>query len=78
MTLALARCRRLTFDLGVDAVLPDNPEAAEGYDPAVPIIRDSGGESDSALASIPSQQQRSACTAIAGESLHSTTPRPPQ
>ena len=42
----LARCRRLGIDFGVQAVLPDNPEAAQGYDPAVPIIRDSGGSID--------------------------------
>lgn len=42
----LARCRRLMIDFGVTAVLPDNPEAAQGYDPAVPIIRDSRGSID--------------------------------
>lgn len=43
---AVARCRRLTLDAGVQAVLPDNPEAAQGYDPAVPILRDSRGTID--------------------------------
>ncbi len=38
---AIARCRALTFRAGVQVVLPDNPEAAEAYDPAVPIERDS-------------------------------------
>ncbi|WP_424138664.1 hypothetical protein [Roseomonas chloroacetimidivorans] len=35
-----AQVRTLTFNLGVGTVLPDNPEALEGYDPAVPISRD--------------------------------------
>ncbi len=43
---SLARCRRLVLDFGVDAVLPDNPEATEGYDPAVPISRDCRGSID--------------------------------
>lgn len=43
---SLARCRRLTLDAGVQTVLPDNPEAAQGYDPAVPILRDSRGAID--------------------------------
>lgn len=43
---ALARCRRLVVNAGVQATLPDNPEAAQGYDPAVPMIRDSKGTID--------------------------------
>lgn len=43
---ALAQPRRLMFDAGVQTVLPDNPEATEGYDPAVPINRDSQGSID--------------------------------
>ena len=43
---ALARCRRLMLEAGIQTVLPDNPEAAQGYDPAVPIIRDSKGTID--------------------------------
>lgn len=35
----IARVSSMTFDLGVGTQLPDNPEAAEGYDPAVPISR---------------------------------------
>lgn len=42
----VARVRRLSVDLGVTATLPDNPEAAEGYDPAVPIDRDVRGSLD--------------------------------
>lgn len=42
----LARCRRLTLDAGIQSVLPDNPEAAQGYDPAVPIMRDCRGTID--------------------------------
>lgn len=43
---ALARCRTLGIDFGVQAVLPDNPEATEGFDPAVPIGRDNRGKID--------------------------------
>lgn len=43
---ATARVRRLMLDAGVSAVLPDNPEAVEAYDPAVPIDRQSGGSLD--------------------------------
>ena len=42
----LARARRLTLDAGVNVILPDNPEAAEGYDPAVPTERDARGAID--------------------------------
>ena len=42
----VARCRRLMFDFGVGVVIPDNPEAPEGYDPAVPVDRDSRGSID--------------------------------
>lgn len=43
---AIARSRRLSFDYGVSVTLPDNPEATEGYDPAVPIERDARGSVD--------------------------------
>lgn len=46
LNYATARSRRLMFDAGVEIVLPDNPEAVEGYDPAVPIARDSRGSID--------------------------------
>lgn len=42
----IARSRRLMVDAGVSVVLPDNPEATEGYDPAVPIERDVRGSVD--------------------------------
>ena len=42
----LARARRLMIDAGVSVILPDNPEAAEGYDPAIPAERDSRGSID--------------------------------
>jgi len=42
----LAQSRRLTLDAGVTVVLPDNPEAAEGYDPAIPTARASKGTID--------------------------------
>lgn len=43
---ALAQVRTLRFDAGVGTVLPDNPEAAEGYDPAIPISRTMTGALD--------------------------------
>ena len=46
LNLTTARSRRLMFDAGVEVTLPDNPEAVEGYDPAVPIARDSKGSID--------------------------------
>lgn len=42
----VARARRLQIEAGVSVVLPDNPEAAEGYDPAVPVERDARGSID--------------------------------
>jgi hypothetical protein len=41
-----ARCRTLRIDWGVQTVLPDNPEAAQGFDPAVPIGRRIAGTLD--------------------------------
>jgi hypothetical protein len=41
-----AQARTVNFNLGVQTVLPDNPEALEGYDPAVPISRDTSGSLD--------------------------------
>jgi hypothetical protein len=41
-----ARARALRIDFGVSAVLPDNPEATQGYDPAVPISRRIAGSID--------------------------------
>jgi len=46
LNYATSRCRRIMFDAGVEVTLPDNPEAVEGYDPAVPIARDSKGSID--------------------------------
>jgi hypothetical protein len=34
------------LEAGVSVTLPDNPEAAEGYDPAVPVERDARGAID--------------------------------
>lgn len=35
----LAQCRTLSIDAGVGLMLPENPEAPSGYNPAVPISR---------------------------------------
>ena len=43
---ALARVRSFSLDAGVGTVLPDNPEANEGYDPAIPIDRAMSGALD--------------------------------
>jgi hypothetical protein len=43
---ALAQVRSLSVSAGIALTLPDNPEAAEGVDPAVPISRDVGGALD--------------------------------
>ena len=43
---AIARVRAFSLQAGVATVLPDNPEAAEGYDPAVPTERDMQGRLD--------------------------------
>jgi hypothetical protein len=43
---ALARSRTLTLNAGVNTVLPDNPEAPQGYDAALPVSRASGGSID--------------------------------
>jgi len=43
---AKAQVRRLALDAGISVVLPDDPEAAEGYGPALPIERDSRGSID--------------------------------
>ncbi|WP_203072249.1 hypothetical protein [Falsiroseomonas ponticola] len=42
----VARARRVMLEAGVSVTLPDNPEAAEGYDPAVPVERDARGSID--------------------------------
>lgn len=42
----VAQVRQVTLALGVQTVLPDNPEALEGYDPAVAISRDITGSLD--------------------------------
>jgi hypothetical protein len=42
----VARARRVMLEAGVTVTLPDNPEAAEGYDPAVPVERDARGAID--------------------------------
>jgi hypothetical protein len=41
-----AQARTVNFNFGVQTVLPDNPEALEGYDPAVPTNRDTAGSLD--------------------------------
>lgn len=43
---AIARLRGFSLQAGVATVLPDNPEATEGYDPAVPTERDFQGTID--------------------------------
>jgi hypothetical protein len=43
---ATAQSRRIQIDAGVEVILPDNPEATEGYDPAVPMMRDTKGSID--------------------------------
>jgi ParB-like chromosome segregation protein Spo0J len=42
----VARARRVMLEAGVSVTLPDNPEATEGYDPAVPVERDARGAID--------------------------------
>jgi hypothetical protein len=42
----LAQARRLMLEAGVSVTMPDNPEATEGYDPAVPVERDARGSID--------------------------------
>lgn len=49
LNYATARSRRVTFNAGVGVVLPDNPEALEGFDPGVPVRRASGGTIDPLL-----------------------------
>jgi hypothetical protein len=46
MNGAIARVRALSVQAGVATVLPENPEALEGYDPAVPVERDVAGSLD--------------------------------
>lgn len=46
MNGAVARVRALSVQAGVATVLPENPEATEGYDPAVPVERDVSGSLD--------------------------------
>lgn len=41
-----ARCRSLRLDFGVQTILPDNPEAEQGYDPALPLSRRISGTMD--------------------------------
>jgi hypothetical protein len=43
---SVAQVRTLSFDAGVNVVLPDNPETASGVDAAVPIERAMGGRLD--------------------------------
>jgi hypothetical protein len=43
---AVARVGRFSVQAGVNTVLPENPEAAEGYDPAVPVSRNVVGSID--------------------------------
>lgn len=45
----VARVRRLVINAGVEVTLPDNPEAAEGFDPGVPVLRNSNGTIDPLL-----------------------------
>ena len=43
---ALAQVRTLTINAGVNVILPDDPESAEGYGAALPIERDVAGNLD--------------------------------
>lgn len=43
---ANAQVRNLTIDAGVNVILPEDPEGADGYGPAVAIERDTGGSMD--------------------------------
>jgi hypothetical protein len=43
---SLAQVRTLRFDAGVNVVLPDDPESAQGYGAGVPVERDVGGSLD--------------------------------
>ena len=43
---AIARVRNFTLNAGIGTVLPDNPEASEGYDAAIPVERAMGGGID--------------------------------
>lgn len=42
----VARVSSLTLNAGIDVTMPPNPEAAEGFDAGVPILRRSGGNLD--------------------------------
>jgi hypothetical protein len=42
----LAQSRTLSINAGITTILPDNPEAPEGYDPALPTSRATGGSID--------------------------------
>jgi hypothetical protein len=42
----LAQARRVLIEAGVTVTLPDNPEATEGFDAAVPVERDARGSID--------------------------------
>lgn len=42
----ISRLKTLTLNAGVNVILPDNPEATEGYDPAVPVERAMAGALD--------------------------------
>jgi hypothetical protein len=43
---SLAQLRTLSVNTGVNVVLPDDPESAEGYGPGVPVERDTQGSID--------------------------------
>ena len=43
---ALAQVRTLSIGAGVNVILPDDPESAEGYGPALPVERDTAGTLD--------------------------------
>lgn len=43
---ALAQVRTLTIGAGINVILPDDPESAEGYGSAVPVERDTAGSLD--------------------------------
>jgi len=50
-----ARLKTLTINAGVNVILPDDPESAEGYGPALPIERDVAGTLDPYIDTTTSQ-----------------------
>jgi hypothetical protein len=66
---ALAQSRTLTVNAGLTTVLPDNPEAAQGYDAALPVSRATGGAIDPLTNTVSSAALFAAFQAGTGMSL---------